>query len=278
VIDLDLDAYFARIAYDGPRTPTLATLRRLHALHPQAIAFENLTPLLGRQVSLELADIEAKLVQAGRGGYCFEHNRLFQAALEALGFEVVPLAARVLWGPSPAPMPPRTHMLLLVQAQGERWIADVGFGGITLSTPLRFEADTAQETPHETFQLSTLEDDGWLLRVRLGETWRDVYRFDLTRQFDTDYVVSNFYVNKYPKSPFVGNLLAARLAPGERHTLLNGKLGHYVSGSTSHRELTSVAELRQVLEQIFHIRLPDADGSVMPAELDAALQRCLDAG
>lgn len=274
---INLDAYFARIAYDGPRTPTLATLRTLHALHPQAIAFENLTPLLGQLVSLELADIEAKLVQAGRGGYCFEHNRLFQAALEALGFQVVPLAARVLWGPSPAPMPPRTHMLLLVQAQGERWIADVGFGGITLSTPLRFEADTAQETPHETFQLSTLEDGGWLLRVQLGETWRDVYRFDLARQFDTDYAVSNFYVNKHPKSPFVGNLLAARLAKGERHTLFNGKLGHYMSGSTSHRELTRVAELRQVLEQIFHICLPDADGSVMPAELDAALQRCLDA-
>ena len=274
---INLDAYFARIDYDGPRTPTLATLRALHALHPQAIAFENLTPLLGQSVSLELADIEAKLVHAGRGGYCFEHNRLFQAALEALGFQIVPLAARVLWGPSPAAMPPRTHMLLLVEAEGERWIADVGFGGVTLSMPLRFEAGTTQDTPHEAFQLSALEDGGWLLRVRLGEVWRDVYRFDLARQFDVDYAVSNFYVNKHPKSPFVGNLLAARLAAGERHTLLNGKLGRYASGSISQRELTSVAELRQVLQQTFHIRLPDADGLVTPAELDAALQRCLDA-
>lgn len=274
---INLDAYFARIAYDGPRTATLATLRALHALHPQAIAFENLTPLLGQSVSLELADIEAKLVHAGRGGYCYEHNRLFQAALEALGFHVVPLAARVLWGPSPAAMPPRTHMLLLVEAEGERWIADVGFGGVTLSMPLIFEAGTTQEVPHEAFQLSALEDGGWLLRVRLGEIWRDVYRFDLARQFDVDYVVSNFYVNKHPKSPFVNNLLAARLAAGERHTLFNGRLGHYASGSISQRELTRVVELRQVLEEIFHIRLPDAEGLVTAAELDAALQRCLDA-
>ncbi|MGN6581596.1 MAG: arylamine N-acetyltransferase family protein [Bordetella sp.] len=274
---LNLDAYFTRISYTGPRTPTLATLRELHALHPQAIAFENLSPLLGQSVSLELADIEAKLVRAGRGGYCFEHNRLFQAALEALGFCVMPLAARVLWGPSPAAVPPRTHMLLLVEAQGERWIADVGFGGVTLPTPLRFEAGTTQDTPHEAFQLHALEDGGWLLRVRLGEVWRDVYRFDLVRQFDVDYAVSNFYVNKHPESPFVSNLLAARLAAGERHTLFNGRLGHYASGSFSHRDLTRVAQLRQVLEEIFRIRLPDADGLVTPTDLDAALQRCIDA-
>ena len=274
---INLDAYFTRIAYDGPRTPTLATLRRLHALHPDAIAFENLTPLLGQTVSLELADIEAKLVNAGRGGYCFEHNRLFQAALEALGFHLVPLAARVLWSPSPTAMPPRTHMLLLVEAAGERWIADVGFGGVTLSAPLRLEAGPVQETPHEAFRLNALEDGNWLLQVQLGETWQDVYRFDLAPQFDTDYAVSNFYVNKHPKSPFIGNLMAARVTPGERHTLFNGKLGHYASGSSSHREVASVAELRQVLEQTFHIRLPDADGLVAPAELDAALARCLGA-
>ncbi|MFP5307569.1 MAG: arylamine N-acetyltransferase, partial [Gammaproteobacteria bacterium] len=37
---VDLDAYCTRIGYDGPRTPTLATLRALHQLHPAAIVFE----------------------------------------------------------------------------------------------------------------------------------------------------------------------------------------------------------------------------------------------
>ena len=41
VIDFDLDAYFKRIRYTGPRTPTLSTLRAIHALHPAAIPFEN---------------------------------------------------------------------------------------------------------------------------------------------------------------------------------------------------------------------------------------------
>ena len=93
----DLDAYFARIGYRGPREATLDVLKQLHALHPRAIAFENLDSFLGRPVRLDLASLEQKLVHARRGGYCFEQNTLFWKVLTALGFSVTGLAARVLW-------------------------------------------------------------------------------------------------------------------------------------------------------------------------------------
>jgi N-hydroxyarylamine O-acetyltransferase len=41
-MDADLDAYFDRIRYDGPRAPTLATLQGIVAAHVAAIPFENL--------------------------------------------------------------------------------------------------------------------------------------------------------------------------------------------------------------------------------------------
>src|SRR5262245_7642218 len=94
---IDLDAYCERIGYTGPRTPTLATLSAIHALHPRAIAFENLDPLLRRSVKLDAAALEAKLVEGGRGGWCFEQNGLFKLVLEALGFRVTGLGGRVLW-------------------------------------------------------------------------------------------------------------------------------------------------------------------------------------
>ena len=50
----DLSRYFSRIGYDGPVEPTLDVLRRLHLLHPQAIPFENLNPLTGARVALDL--------------------------------------------------------------------------------------------------------------------------------------------------------------------------------------------------------------------------------
>jgi arylamine N-acetyltransferase len=92
---LDLGAYFRRIGYEGPAAPDLATLRAIQRRQVGAIPFENLDPLTGRPVRLDLPSLEAKLVQGRRGGYCFELNSLLKAALEALGFAVIGLAARV---------------------------------------------------------------------------------------------------------------------------------------------------------------------------------------
>ena len=124
----DLDAYLERIGYTGPRTATLDTLEALHALHPAAIPFENLNPLLGWPVALDVESLQAKLVAGGRGGWCYEHNTLFRHALEALGFSVTSLGARVLWNTPPgSPVGARHHMLLLVDLRRDalhrrRWI------------------------------------------------------------------------------------------------------------------------------------------------------------
>ena len=64
----DLDAYFARIGYDGPRTPSLDVLRALHALHPAAIPFEAIDCLLDRGVDISPAAVDAKLIHRRRGG------------------------------------------------------------------------------------------------------------------------------------------------------------------------------------------------------------------
>ena len=76
----DLDAYLARIGYDGQRTPDVETLRGITRHHPQAIPFENLDPFLRRPVLLDTASLQQKIVHNGRGGYCFEHNLLLGTA------------------------------------------------------------------------------------------------------------------------------------------------------------------------------------------------------
>jgi len=55
---LNLDNYFARIGYAGPRAPTLEVLQAIHRLHPRAIPFENLNPLTRRAVKLDLESVE----------------------------------------------------------------------------------------------------------------------------------------------------------------------------------------------------------------------------
>ena len=109
---VDLDAYFARIGYRGARAPTLEALTRIHALHVEAIPFENLSPFLGEPVPLDLESLQRKLVAGGRGGWCFEHNLLFSYMLLAMGYGVRRLAARVRWS-----VPPGTVMSRLSRAR-----------------------------------------------------------------------------------------------------------------------------------------------------------------
>src|SRR3954452_4704477 len=91
---LDFDAYRERTGYRGPLTPSHEVLAALHLAHATHIPFENLDILLGRAVDLRLESIEAKLVAAKRGGYCFEHNLLFDAVLRVAGFRVGKRGAR----------------------------------------------------------------------------------------------------------------------------------------------------------------------------------------
>src|SRR5687767_5778051 len=123
---IDLDAYFNRIGYAGPRAPTLEVLREIHARHTESIAFENLNPFMRWPVLLDIPSLERKIVQGGRGGYCFEHNLLLREVLTELGFSVQGLAARVLWNaPNDDTITARGHMLLRVDSGDQTYIADV---------------------------------------------------------------------------------------------------------------------------------------------------------
>jgi N-hydroxyarylamine O-acetyltransferase len=253
---LDLSAYFARIGYDGPRTPTLETLRAIQLLHPQAIAFENLNPLLALPVKLDVESLQQKLVRSRRGGYCFEHNGLLLEVLRALGYRVSGLAGRVVWNNPPDTIPPRSHMILRVKLDEGTYLADVGFGS-SPTAPLRLVPDVAQDTPHESFRL--VENDGvYTLQCNLKGQWTSFYMFDLQEQTPVDYQVANHYVSTWPTSHFVTSLTAARATADGRYGLRNNRLSiHRQNGESEQRMLTSTAEISAVLKDLFGVVVPD---------------------
>ncbi|HET6159312.1 MAG TPA: arylamine N-acetyltransferase [Dongiaceae bacterium] len=256
-VSFDLDAYFARIGYDGPGTPTLETLRTIQLLHPQAIAFENLNPLLALPVRLDVESLQQKLIRSRRGGYCFEQNGVLLHALRALGFRVAGLAARVVWNqPDPSTTPPRSHMVLRVELEEGIYLADVGFG-VSPTGPLRLEQDIEQQTPHEPFRL--LRNDGrFTLQCKLKGEWESFYCFDLQEQAPIDYQVANHYVSTWPTSHFVMSLIAARATPDGRCGLRNNRLSiHRLGGESEQRVLATTAEISTALHDLFGIVVPD---------------------
>jgi N-hydroxyarylamine O-acetyltransferase len=264
---IDLNGYFRRIGYSGAAAPDRDTLAAIHRLHPQAIAFENLDPLLGVRVHLDTAALEGKLVRSARGGYCYEQNLLLMHVLRALGFRVRGLGARVLWGAAEGAVMPRAHMLLGIELGDTRYIADVGFGGGTLTAPLRLDCDHEQPTPHGPCRLVPAGED-FVLQTKIGQSWQSLYRFDLQEQFQADYEVANWYQCTYPNSQFTANLMVARTAPGRRYALRNNELSvHHLEGPSERRVLRTAAELRGALSDTFGLILADASG------LDALLTR-----
>lgn len=175
--DLFFTCLFYAIKLSAVGGPTVEALRTLHLAHNCAIPFENLDVLLPREIQLDETALEEKLLYARRGGYCFELNGLFERALRDIGFNVRSLLGRVILS-HPASLPPRTHRLLLVDVEDEQWIADVGFGGQTLTAPLRLQAEIAQQTPHGEYRLIQ-EGSTWILQFRHHEHWQSMYCFDL---------------------------------------------------------------------------------------------------
>ncbi len=256
---MDIDAYCARIGYAGPRSSTLEVLRAIARCHPQAIPFENASVAAGAVPELSIDALEAKLVRAGRGGYCYEQNSLLQAALIEFGFGVTGLSARVRYGLPSEMETPRSHMVLCVELPEGRFLVDAGFGGLTLTAPVKMHLQAPQPTPHETARLLPAGRDQ-LLQALIGGQWVDVYRFDLAPHLASDYAMQNWHTATRPNALFGNNLVATRPVAGGRHALFNRTLTwRPLGGDPQRRTLPNAATLREALREVFSITVPESE-------------------
>lgn len=249
---LDVDAYLARIDYRQSPRADVATLEALHLAHAIHIPFENVAIQLGQPIRLDVASLQEKLVCNGLGGYCFEHNTLFAAVLEEIGFRVTLLAARVRIGATR--VLPRTHMLLEVEASGRAWLADVGFGAGGLLAPIPFAPGEVVRQPLDTYRLC--QADGlWVLQSLAGPEWCDLYVFSREPQLPVDMEMASYFTSTHPDSIFVRTLTAQRQSLQTRWALRGRELVTEEKGQVDKRLITD-DELGLILTETFELRLP----------------------
>jgi N-hydroxyarylamine O-acetyltransferase len=275
-VTLDLERYLARIGYSGPRAATLDVLHEIHRLHATGIAFENLDVLLGRPIRTDPASLTRKLVDGGRGGYCYEQNTLLLLALTALGFRAAPLLARVLWLQNPERPVPRTHMLLRVEVDGSPFIADVGFGGCTPTGALMLLPGAEQTTPLETFRLAACDGE-CELQVHVSTGWAALYRFwpEPVQLVDCD--PPNWFHSTCPQSPFRQHLMAARPDADRRYALRdNVYTVRHLDGRAERHVLRDGSDILRTLKDVFLVRFSskaDIEMSRRRLDLVAAASR-----
>ncbi|WP_240348298.1 arylamine N-acetyltransferase [Methylomonas sp. EFPC1] len=171
-MSFDFNAYLNRIGIAKPEA-TLAGLCQLQQAQLGAIAFENINPLLGLLPELETAALMEKIVANRRGGYCFELNGLFGQALDELGFAYQPIMARVRMGRNEGG--PRLHLAFIVEAEGDSWLVDAGFGGPSHYRPLRLNTEQTQSQDHNQFRLRQEAESGETV-LEIADTVTDIYR------------------------------------------------------------------------------------------------------
>ncbi|MGO4447008.1 arylamine N-acetyltransferase [Mycobacterium sp. 2YAF39] len=255
----DLAAYFDRVGYTGQAAADLETLHAIVAAHNGAIPFENLDPVMGIPVAdLGVLALTDKLVHRRRGGYCYEQNGVMGYVLAELGFGVERLGGRVVWMNTSGDLPAQTHEALSVTVPGadERWLVDVGFGGQTLSSPIRLEVGTIQPTRHEPYRVLH-HSDGYVLQAQIRDEWQALYTFSSRPIPQIDREVGSWYVSTHPRSGFVTGLSVALVTGDARWNLRGRNLAIHSSGDTERIRFATAAGVLTALTERFGIDLGD---------------------
>lgn len=259
---LDLDAYLARIGYDGPLAADGPTLTALHRAHIATVPFENLDILLGAGIAVDLRSVHVKLVGRRRGGYCFEQNTLLAAVLERLGMRVNRLLARV--GDETHKIRPRSHLVLDVQTGDGRWLADVGFGsGLLEPVPLTGAAPVTQGG--WTYRLEPGGSGYWRLREYRDGQWVTLYGFTGEPQHAVDIEVANHYTATWSRSPFRSQPVVIRKDETSVRQLIGRRFAVTGPGRAEEAREVSDAELGDVLSAEFGLEFTPAETAVLAA-------------
>lgn len=244
-----LERYFARIGYAGPRDPSLGTLRALHRLHLLAIPYENLDIHLGLPITLDAEAMFTKLVDERRGGWCFEMNGVFGRVLETLGFTVRYLSGAV--GRERKGWRAQGNHLVLLVTLDRPWIVDVGFGdGFVTPLPL------APGHYRQDFLQYQVTRDGPRWRVHNHQFGgADGFDFTLTARRLDDFATQCHELQTAPDSSFVKTTVCERMLPNGIVILRGAALREVRVEGVTTTLIDSAAAFDGVLRQRFDLAI-----------------------
>ena len=270
-----VQAYLHHLGTHAPLVADRENLDRLIAAQLQRVPFENIDVLLQRPILLDADALFAKVIERGRGGYCFETNSLFARLLLSFGYRLSLLGARVRWGlASDAPLTMRSHLLLRVELSEGSFIVDCAFGGPTLPCAMPLEGRAGLiDCPYQLLTPSHADELYQLQALQNGQ-WQTMYQFDLQPQTWVDHIARSWYTSTHPDSIFLTTLMCARSTGDMRLSLGNNNFSRrYSDGRVEPQRIGSAEQLIDLLRHEFGLNLdPTSDGEPLRLRLQTLLQ------
>ncbi len=251
-----LQRYLAAVGLADRPAVDLGGLDALLWAQRLAVPYDALDARLGRGVAIDPDAVADKLLSGTRGGYCFELNPLFARALTEIGFQVEPLLARV-WFRQEAddPVPPRTHIVLAVTIDGERWLADAGFGGGHVPAMRLAEEAGAAGNDGAVHRLRRDEAFGWMLERHFQGQCRAQYSFTDEIAHPADIAMSNHWTATSPESRFIRNVLVSQVTRDGLKSITNDQFSVQRGGETERMAIAGPDAMRALLADEFGILL-----------------------
>lgn len=248
---IDVKKYLGRIGYAGSVVADAETLKGIHECHIKAVPFENLDIHYRRPFDLRPDKVFQKVVDARRGGFCYELNSLFHVLLRDLTFDCRIISGRVFNDEGVAG-PEFDHMALLVQLDA-LYLVDVGFGDLFIS-PLQIVSERVQSDGRNRFVMHEVGDDNFELSMATRKgTFVKKYVFDLKEATVEQFEQMCFDKQVNPSSHFVKNTICTRATDNGRITIYNDKLIEKADGKRSETIIPSDDALRIYLREKFDI-------------------------
>lgn len=217
-----------------------------------SIPYENLDILEKKPLCLDKEALYEKIVERGRGGYCFELNGILSWFYKTLGFTVRDYFARFLRNEEGIPM--CRHRVLSVECEGKLYFCDIGIGQKAPRHPLVMEAGYVQEQFGEVYKFEKDTDLGWVLYDLHAGTWRPFISFTEEKKYEVDFIQPSFYCEAHPASPFnKAPILSIKTKDGRK--TINGRDFKMFSGEEVIyiEENISDARMKAILEKEFHL-------------------------
>ncbi len=248
---MDISDYLQFIRFEGEARPDIATLRAIHRQHLLSIPYENIDVQLQRPVDLDIHRIYDKIVEGGRGGWCYEMNGLLDWALREIGFQITRLIGGVMRSVQGDGVL-GNHLVLSVQLE-QPWIADVGFGdGAYEPVPLRSHC---------------FEQRGFGYGLEeMGKYWRfHNHEFGGAASFDFIHAAADesllaeqsAWLSTAEDSPFVKALICQQFTPIGYEVQLGRVAKTITPGGINEWLIQSAEHLAESLQERFALDVPE---------------------
>ena len=265
----DVDRYWAKLGMARPEAVlTKDDLDRVIFAHQSRIPFENLDVCdFHRPISLGISDLFEKIIAGKRGGYCFELNALFDALLQDAGVETMPCLGRSL--KDRGYVYPLLHRGIIATLGGQRYVAEVGYGGPTPACAIPLVDGAEFESRGQVFRVE-LHDGCWWHVIYCGnaakiaaahERGETVTPTPVFALLDapaalTDCVPLSYYCSTHPDSVFTQWRMVNRRTEDGNVSITKDQFVRVTAEGKEARAITSEEEFRTLLEEHFGIVLP----------------------